>query len=830
MKINHRVQSLWKYVGMYLLFGLSFFALETLASSAEQINVPGSPSSTQSVNTTNLPVMPPSFGGEVDLNADQSKSWWPPRVVPPKTAPNVLLIMTDDVGFGAPSTFGGTIPTPTLDRLAKMGLRYNNFHSTALCSPTRSALITGRNHHTMHFGVVSEMATGFPGYDSLIGKDTATVGEILRQNGYATSWFGKEHNVPDWMATQVGPFDHWPTGTGFEYFYGFVGGDTSQWQPNLFRNTTPIHPFLGKPDWNLTTAMADDAEQYLRQLNAIAPNKPFFCYYVPGGTHAPHHAPPEWIAKFKGKFDHGWNVERELIFAKQKELGVIPASAVLTEWPKSLPKWETLSAEEKKLFAHQAEVYAAYLAYTDYEIGRVVKCVEDMGKLDNTLVIYISGDNGASPEGTLSGTPNEIAAFNGVEMPIKEQMKFYDSWGSSATYPHMSVGWAWAFDTPFQWTKEIASHLGGTKQGMVMVWPKRLMDTGSLRSQFHHVIDIAPTILEACGIEQPVMVNGAPQKPIEGVSMVYTWNHAQAESTHRTQYFEMMGNRAIYHDGWMASTTPPAPPWLMGNAVFPKDVVNDYKWELYNLNEDYTQSHNLAASMPDKLKRMQELFLVEAAKYNVLPLDNSFLPRLISARPTPSGAERTVFNYADELANIPNSGAPNILNKSYTITADVDIPSKNAEGMIVTQGGRMGGYGLYVLKGKPVFVYDNLDIERFRWQSESELTPGKHSIVFDFKYDGGGLGKGGVGHLIVDGREVATRQIAHTIPFTLMWDETFDVGVDTGTPIDDKDYQVPFRFTGKLNNLKVELRPAVLSTKDEALLQKKGGASNSASE
>jgi arylsulfatase A-like enzyme len=830
MHIHRLVPKMWKYVGMCLLLGLSFFAFGSRDCSAQQGNVPGSASSTQFLNTKNLPVVPPPFGGEINLNADQSKPWWPPRAVPPATAPNVLLIMTDDVGFGAPSTFGGTIPTPTLDRLAKMGLRYNNFHSTALCSPTRSALITGRNHHSMHFGVVSEMATGFPGYDSLIGKDTATIGEILRQNGYATSWFGKEHNVPDWMATQAGPFDHWPTGTGFEYFYGFVGGDTSQWQPNLFRNTTPIQPFLGKPKWNLITAMADEAEQYLHQLNAIAPNKPFFCYYVPGGTHAPHHPPPEWIAKFKGKFDQGWNVERERIFARQKELAVIPANAQLTEWPKSLPRWETLSAEEKKLFAHQAEVYAAYLAYTDYEIGRVVKCVEDMGKLDNTLIIYISGDNGASPEGTLLGTPNEMAAFNGVVLPVKEQMKFYDSWGSSATYPHMSVGWAWAFDTPFQWTKEIASHLGGTKQGMVMVWPKRLKDTGSLRSQFHHVIDIAPTILEACGIEQPVMVNGAPQKPIEGVSMVYTWDHANADSKHKTQYFEMMGNRAIYHDGWMASTTPPAPPWLMGNAVFPKDVVNDYKWELYNLNEDYSQSHNLAASMPDKLRLMQELFLMEAAKYNVLPLDNTFLPRTIAARPTPSGAERNVFTYANELANVPGSGAPNILNKSYTITADVDIPSKDSEGMIVTQGGRMGGYGLYILKGKPVFLYDYLDLERFRWQSESELSPGKHSIVFDFKYDGGGLGKGGTGRLIVDGSEVATRHLTRTIPFTFMWCETFDVGVDTGTPVDDKDYQVPFHFAGKLNNLKVELRPEPLSIKDEALLKKNGGSGNSANE
>jgi arylsulfatase A-like enzyme len=819
-----------KHVALCLLLALTLSPQAATAADSEQAHGYGAPSATRSLNTKVLPPAQPTFAGQINLNASQSTPWWPPQVVPPPGAPNVLLIMTDDVGFGAPSTFGGSIATPTLDRLAKMGLRYNNFHSTALCSPTRAALITGRNHHTMHSGVVSEMATGFPGYDSLIGKDTATIGEILRQNGYATSWFGKEHNVPDWMATQAGPFDHWPTGTGFEYFYGFVGGDSSQWQPNLFRNTTPIAPYLGKPNWNLTTAMADEAIQYLHQLDAIAPAKPFFVYYVPGGTHAPHHAPPEWIARFNGKFDHGWNVERERIFARQKQLGVIPEKAELTAWPKSLPQWDTLSPEEKKLFAHQADVYGAYLSYTDNEIGRVVKCVEDMGKLDNTLIIYISGDNGASPEGTLMGTPNEMAAFNGVVMPVREQMKFYDSWGSAATYPHMAVGWAWAFDTPFQWTKEIASHLGGTRQGVVMVWPKRLKDTGALRGQFHHVIDIAPTILEACGIEPPVTVNGAPQKPIEGVSMAYTWDQPNAPSRHRTQYFEMMGNRAIYQDGWMASTTPPAPPWLMGNAVFPNDVANDYKWELYNLNQDFTQNHDLASSMPDKLRSMQELFLVEASKYNVLPLDNTFLPRTISAHPSPGG-ERTLYTYGGggELANIPGSGAPKILNKSFTITADVDT-ARDSEGMIVTQGGRMGGYGLYLLKGKPVFVYDRLDIDRYRWQAEAALTPGKHSIVFDFKYAGGGLGKGGTGTLSVDGLKLASRTISDTMPFTMQWNETFDIGVDTGTPVDDEDYQVPFRFTGKLNKLTVELKPKALSAKDESLLKTKGGNANSASE
>ena len=515
----------------------------------------GSPFATQSLHTSYLPSAPLPFGGVINFNASDSKPFWQPTVVPPKNAPNVLLIITDDVGFGAPSTFGGTIPTPALDKIARLGLRYTQFHSTALCSPTRAALITGRNHHSAHSGVIQEIAKGYPGYDCIIGKDTATIGEIFKQNGYATSWFGKNHNTPDWSASQIGPFDNWPVGYGFQYFYGFLGGDTSQWQPNLFRNTTPIEPYIGKPSWNLTTALADDAIEHLNQLQAINPNQPFFMYYAPGGTHAPHHPTPEWIKKFKGKFDHGWNKQRELIYTRQKERGMIPQHAQLTPWPDSIPQWDTLSAQEKKLFARQAEVYAAYLAYTDHEIGRVIDAIERAGKLDNTLIIYISGDNGSSPEGSLVGTPNEISMLNGVVTPVKDQMKYYDLWGTDKTYPHMAVGWSWAFDTPFKWTKQIASHFGGTRQGMAVAWPKRIKDAGGIRTQFHHVIDIVPTILAATHIPAPTMVNGVPQKPIEGVSMEYTWDkkNEQAPTKRRTQYFEMMGNRAIFHDGWIAS-------------------------------------------------------------------------------------------------------------------------------------------------------------------------------------------------------------------------------------------------------------------------------------
>jgi arylsulfatase len=742
-------------------------------------------------------------------------------VVPPKGAPNVLLIMTDDQGYGVSGTFGGVIPTPSMDRIAQMGLRYTQFHSTALCSPTRAALITGRNHHSVGFGIISEQSTGYPGYDSVIGPENATIGTILKQNGYATSWFGKNHNTPSYQYSKAGPFDQWPDGMGFEYFYGFMGGETDQWTPYLFRDHTQISPWVNKPDYNLTTDLADEAIAHMKQLNAASPDRPFFVYYVPGGTHSPHQPTKEWIEKYKGKFDMGWNALRDQIFANQKRLGVIPANTALTPWPDDLPKWETLSSEEKKLFARQAEVFAAYAAYTDHEIGRVIQAVDDMGKLNDTLIIYISGDNGTSAEGTTVGTPNQMTAYNGIlDLPIAEQMKAYNVWGLAPTYPHMSVAWSWAFDTPFKWTKQVASHFGGTRQGMTIAWPNRIKDAGGIRTQFHHMIDIVPTLLEAASVPAPLMVNGIGQKPIEGVSMAYTWDKdsANAPSKRTTQYFEMFGNRAIYNDGWIATTTPPAPPWLLGTAKLP-DVVNGYKWELYNLNEDFSENNDLATKNPGKLRQLQELFLVEAAKYNVLPLDNSVLPRLLAPRPSAT-AGRNVFTYSGEMAGLPPSDAPSILNRSYTITADVEIPEgrtlglsaqDGVEGMVATMGGRFGGYGLYVLKGRPVFVYNMLDLQRFRWEGKEMLAPGKHTIVFDFHYDGPGFGKGGTGVLKVDDEEVAKQMIPHTIPFIMAIDETFDVGVDTRTPVDDQDYKLPFRFNGKLNKLTYKLGPVVLT-------------------
>jgi arylsulfatase A-like enzyme len=789
-----------------LLMGAMLAAGPALAQ--QTTGVPGAPDATSTIDGRYLPNPPAPFGGEINLDAKQSKPYWPPTVVPPKGAPNVLLIMTDDAGYGVSGTFGGVIPTPALDRIAGMGLRYTQFHSTALCSPTRAAIITGRNHHSVGFGVIAEQATGYPGYDSIIGLNNGTIGEILKENGYATSWFGKNHNTPDYQYSTAGPFDQWPNGMGFEYFYGFMGGETDQWTPFLFRNTTQIFPWVSKPGYNLNTDLADEAISYMQHLNAAAPDKPFFVYYVPGATHAPHQPTPEWIAKFKGKFDIGWNALREQIFANQKRLGVIPANTQLTPWPDDLPKWDSLNPTQKKVYAHQAEIFGAYAAYTDHEIGRVIQAVDELGKLDDTLIIYITGDNGTSAEGSAIGTPVDMAAIQGINVPVPEQLKFYDVWGSAATTPHMSVAWSWAFDTPFKWTKQIASHFGGTRQGMAIAWPNRIKDAGGIRSQFHHVIDIVPTILEAAGIPAPVMLNGIAQKPIEGVSMAYTWDKASADvpSTRTTQYFEMMGNRAIYQDGWIASTTPPQPPWLMGLAKMP-DVVNGYKWELYNIAEDFSQNNDLATKMPDKLREIQELFLVEAAKYNVLPLDNDVLERLLTPKPSYT-AGRTLFTYSGEMSGLPNSDAPNILAKSYAITAEVEVPSGGAEGMIGTNGGRFGGYGLYLLKGKPVFTYNLLDLERFRWEGQDALAPGKHEIVFDFTYEGPGFGKGGTGVLKVDGKEVATRKIPHTIPFILTIDETFDVGLDTRTSVDHEDYQVPFAFTGKLAKLTVELKPS----------------------
>jgi arylsulfatase A-like enzyme len=794
---------------------------------AQQITgTPGSPEATTTVEGNQLPPPPQPFRGKIERNAAQSTPYWPMRVVPPKGAPNVLLIMTDDTGFGVSSTFGGVIPSPTLDRIAANGLRYTNFNSTALCSPTRAAIITGRNHHSMGFGVVAEQSTGYPGYNSIMTRDKVTIGKILKDNGYWTSWFGKDHNTPEFQASQAGPFDQWPTGMGFDYFYGFVGGDANQWQPNLFRNTTAIYPYVNKPGWNMITAEADDAISYLHRITAINSEQPFFIYYVPGAMHAPHDPTPEWIKKVSDMhlFDAGWNKLRDTIFANQKRLGVIPQDAKLTPWPDFLKQWDQLTDQEKKLFIRQADVFAAYWAYSDHEIGRVVDEIEKMGKLDNTLIIYIAGDNGNSAEGTLLGTPNEVASLNGVELPVDVQMKFYDAWGSDQTYAHMAVPWTWAFDTPFSWTKQIASHFGGVRQGMAVSWPAAIKDKGGIRNQFMHVIDIVPTILEATKIKAPDVVDGIKQKPIEGTSFMYTFDakNANAPSRHTTQYFEMMGDHAIYHNGWIASTKVMRKPWDLAGAVS-QDPAS-FPYELYDLSKDWTQDEDVAAKNPDKVKEMDKQFWSEAAKYQVMPLDASVATRVVQPRPS-LAAGRTEFNWSGEITGTPNGDAPSILDASFNYKAEVDIPQGGAEGMIVTQGGRFGGYGFYLLKGKPVFVYNFFDVQRTRWEGPDALPPGKHTLEFDFKYDGlgfgtlafnnvSGIGRGGTGVLKVDGKEVARQTMEHTIPLIMQWDENFDIGADTGTPVDDHDYQVPFKFTGTLDKLTLKIDRPKLSPAD----------------
>ncbi len=770
-----------------------------------------------------LPRPDQPYKGKIARTAAESTPDFPKAVEAPKGAPNVLIILTDDVGFGAASTFGGPVPTPSFERLAQAGLRYNTFHTTALCSPTRAALITGRNHHTDHTGVITEMGTGYPGYDSLMPKSSGTIGEILRQNGYNTAWFGKNHNVPDWQSSQAGPFDLWPTALGFEYFFGFIGGDTDQWHPAAFEGTRPIETPAHDPKYHFDADMADHAIAWIRQQNSLAPDKPFFVYYAPGLTHAPHHAPKEWIAKFKGQFDQGWDTLREETFARQKKMGVIPANARLTARPAQIPAWDSLTADQKRLYAHMMEVYAASLAYVDYNIGRVLAAVDETGEMDNTLIIYEMGDNGASGEGTLQGLANEVGvAANGTEESLPYLLSIMDELGGPLTYNHYPVGWAHAMDTPFQWTKQVASHFGGTRNDLVISWPKRIKQTGQVRSQFSSVIDIAPTILEATGIKEPTMINGVKQTPMEGFSMVYSFDDAKAATHHKSQYFELMGNRGIYQDGWMANTTPLKLPWAKVTPGVPTPNPDDFKWELYNITEDFSQANNLASKDPAKLKELQAAFETEAQRYNVYPLDSSLAERAdVNLRPSLTRG-RSTFTYYPGTIRVPEGAAPDLKNKSFVVTADVEIPDGGAEGVLVTQGGRFGGWGLFVMDGKPEFAYSysQQPQHKYRVTSNEKLGPGKHAIKLDFQYDGPGYGKGGIGTLSVDGKQVAQGRIERTILTRFSLDETFDVGEDTGTPVVEEYLnQMPFRFTGVLNKVVVTPGKSGLTASNEKELE-----------
>jgi arylsulfatase A-like enzyme len=753
-----------------------------------------------------LPIQPVPYQGKLGLTTkDSSKPAFPESPTPPQNAPNVLIVLLDDVGFGAASTFGGPVNTPTLEALANRGLRCTQFHTTAMCSPSRSAILTGRNHHSVHTGQIMEMATGYPGYDSMVGKDTTGIGTILRDNGWNTAWFGKDHNVPDWETSQAGPFDRWPTGLGFEKFYGFVGGDMNQWRALVFDGTQPIEPYLGNPDYNLDYDLADQAIKYLRMQHAVAPNKPFFVYYAPGATHAPHHPRKQWVEKYRGKFDLGWDAQREQTLERQKELDIVPKDTQLTARPDSIPAWESLSADQKKLYSRMMEIYAGYLEQTDYNVGRVEQAIVDMGLRDNTLIIYIVGDNGASAEAGLEGAVNLEGAMNGVVPTTAQMLPHIDDLGTWKTYNHYSVGWAHAMDTPFQWTKQIASHFGGTRNGMVIAWPGHIKDEGGIRTQWHHVIDILPTVLDAVQIPAPIEVEGIKQRPIEGVSMAYLFSEPTAPSTRRTQYFELFGNRAIYRDGWIAATTPVAAPW--STSVPSVDVITGYNWELYHVAEDFSEAIDLAKSMPDKLKEMQTLFYEEAARYAVLPLDNDRVMRLNPANRPSLSPGRTSFTYYAGTKRIPEGVAPDIKNKSWSLTAELNIPQSGAEGMIATLGGLFDGWALYLDKGKPVFHYNFANIGHYEIEAQQALVSGKHTVLFDFKYDGGGIGKGGVGTLFVDGEQVAEGRIEHTVAvrFTMSV-ETFDVGEDTGTPVCMK-YDVPFTFTGEIESVSINLEP-----------------------
>ena len=721
--------------------------------------------------------------------------------VAPKGAPNVLLIMTDDVGFAASSTFGGPVPTPTFDALAANGLRYNQFHTTALCSPTRAALLTGRNSHSVGSGVITELATPQDGYSSVIPKSAATIGQVLRDNGYSTSWFGKNHNTPDWETGPSGPFDRWPTGLGFEYFYGFNAGDTDQWAPALVENTTMVEPPTQNPSYILDKDLADHAIDWLHQQHATQPDKPFLMYFAPGTAHAPHQAPKAWIERFKGRFDQGWDKMREESFARQKAAGVIPADTVLTPRPKEIPAWDSLTQQQQHLYAHMMEVYAAALAYSDDQIGRVMANLAASGQLQNTIVIYIQGDNGASGEGGLQGTTNEMVKFNGLSESFDFLQSQYDALGGPTTFNHYPVGWAWAMNTPFQWTKQIASHFGGIRNGMVLSWPGHIQDPGHVRSQFSHVIDIAPTLYDAIGIKPPATVGGVKQQPLEGQSLLATLTPA-TPATPRTQYFEMFGNRAIYQNGWIASTTPKRVPW-----VFSADGADPetLKWELYHVDQDFSQAHDLAAADPKRLAALKVLFNREAKAHHVLPLNGNVASRFSMAlRPYPLNG-KTDLTFYPGAERYSNGSFPDIKNRSWTVTAKLDAAGPTTEGVVVTQGGFFNGWGLIVRGGRPVFIYraSNQPADVTSVEAPEALSPGPHEVTVDFDYDGGGPGRGGAVSLKIDGVHVASGRLPRTVAASFSL-EGAAVGHDTGTAL--ADYRLPFNFSGSIESVNFKLR------------------------
>ncbi|WP_200941734.1 arylsulfatase [Agromyces sp. Root1464] len=755
-----------------------------------------------------LPIPNQGVGFAATYDAKDPDTVFPPiePLLPPDGAPNVLVVLIDDCGFGASSAFGGPIETPNFERLAAQGLKYTRFHNTALCSPSRAALLSGRNHHTVGMGGITEIATSAPGYSSVRPNDCAPLAETLKLNGYSTAQFGKCHEVPVWQTSPMGPFDSWPSGGGgFEYFYGFIGGETNQYAPALYHNTTPVEPDRTPEEgYHLTEDITDRAIGWVRQQKALMPTKPFFTYFAPGATHAPHHVPPEWSDKYRGRFDDGWDVLREQTFARQKDLGVLPDSAELTARHEQIPAWNDMPDELKPVLARQMEVYAGFLEHTDHHVGRLVDALEELGVLDDTLVYVIIGDNGASAEGDVNGCFNELINLNGAaEMQTAEFMASrIDDFGTPAAYNHYAVGWAHAMNTPYQWTKQVASHWGGTRTGTIVRWPHGIEATGEIRHQFHHVIDVAPTVLEAAGIPEPTFVHGVQQHPYEGVSMAYTFDEADAADRRRTQYFEMFVNRGIYHQGWTAVTRHSIP-WDQGKPLPP---IDDDVWELYG-PDDWTQAHDLAAEDPKRLAHLQQKFLLEASKYKVFPLDDRRIERFnsdLAGRPTLiHGNSQVLFG---GMGRLTENVVLNVKNKSHAVTADLTVPDDGqAEGVIIAQGGAFGGWSIYLHDGRPTYCYNLFGMQHTYIRADEVVPAGDHQVRLEFTYDGGGLGKGATADLYLDGTQIASGRIEATVPLAFSGDETMDVGSDTATPVSE-DYDSPGSvFTGRIHRVQIDL-------------------------
>jgi arylsulfatase A-like enzyme len=805
-----------KHMNRLKVFVTHLLAIALLAAPLTAVRVSAQGPAPAKVNyptdRTILPIPQPAIAKSTTQDVRDAQTPARFQVKAPDGAPNVLIVLIDDMGFGMPDAFGGPVHMPTATRLAANGLKYNQFHTTALCSPTRAALMSGRNHHMVNFGSIAETATAFPGNTGSRPDAVAYLAEMVRLNGYSTAQFGKNHETAAWEVSASGPTDRWPTRAGFDKFYGFMGGETNQWAPFIYDGMTPVE-IPKDPNYHFSTDMTNKAIEWMQGIKSLTPDKPFYMYYAPGATHAPHHVPKEWIEKYKGKFDGGWDKMREETLARQIKLGVVPAGTKLAPKPAAIKDWDKLTADEKKLFARQMEVFAAFGEHIDNEVGRLVDAIADTGQLDNTLVFYILGDNGTSAEGGMNGLYNEMTYFNGVPEKTEDMLKNYDKWGDPTTYPHMAAGWAVAGNTPFQWTKQVASNYGGTRNGMVVHWPKGIKAKGEVRSQWSHVIDVAPTILEAAGLPEPKSVNGTVQEPIEGVSMMYSFDNAKAADRHTTQYFEIFGNRAIYQDGWYAATIHRAA-WEQ----VPRRPLKDDIWELYDTRKDFSLANDVAAQNPAKLKEMQASFIAEATKYRVLPIDDRGAERLvagIAGRPDLMGG-RQVLTVYEGMHGMSENVFINAKNMSHTVTAEVETSGgTGVNGAILAQAGRFGGWSLYVKDGKPTYTYNYLGLNEYTVASAQTLPAGKATIRFEFAYDGGGRGKGGIGKLFVNGMEVASGRIELTQANMFSADEGTDVGLDEGTAV-SAGYSIPFKFTGKIHKVTVDLKPANVAEATEA--------------